>query len=44
MTAESGASNVHVEYVGKGRIIRERGRDMSVSSGTKVETISFQTM
>ena len=31
MTADSGASNVHAEYVGEGMIIRERGREMSFS-------------
>ena len=31
MTADSGASNVHAEYVGEGMITRERGREMSFS-------------
>ena len=31
MTADSGASNVHAEYVGEGMIMRERGREMSFS-------------
>ena len=40
MTAESGASNVHVAYVGKGRIIRERGRDMSVSIAQNIGKVT----